>query len=154
MRIDTADMLNANLNRAAWVLGMSLALGISAPAIAQMAEVPLPNRNGDYTTAVLRGNRGNFYYNRRWLVVDPDPTYLNCRVSPNGVVRSRIAPGAILMAEFIQNEAIVFHNGSPWLRVRGIDALTVPQRGQTLGRCYVRANRQYIAPINEDARLN
>ncbi|MFQ3615720.1 MAG: hypothetical protein SNJ57_11340 [Cyanobacteriota bacterium] len=121
------------------------------PANAQMAEVPMPNRNGDYTTAVMQGNRGN-YYNRRWLVVDPDPTYLNCRISPNGVVRSRIAPGALLTAEFVRNEAIVFQNGSPWLRVRGNDALTFAQPGQTLGTCYVRANRQYIAPVNEDAR--
>ncbi|GAB4134642.1 MAG: hypothetical protein Fur0046_06710 [Cyanobacteria bacterium J069] len=116
-----------------------------------MAEVPTPNRNGDYTTAAVQGNRGN-YYNRRWLVIDPDPTYLNCRVSPNGVVRSRIAPGAILTAEFVRNEAIVFQGGSPWLRVRGTDALTFAQRGQTLGTCYIRANTQYIAPINEDAR--
>ncbi|BAU40823.1 hypothetical protein O77CONTIG1_00629 [Leptolyngbya sp. O-77] len=148
-------MMNLKLNKLRLVLGtglvMGLSMGFSMPAIAQMAEVPTPNRSGDYTTAIMQGNRGN-YYNRRWLVVDPDPTYLNCRVSPNGAVRSRIAPGAILTAEFVRNEAIVFQNGAPWLRVRGTDALTFAQPGQTLGTCYVRANRQYIAPINEDAR--
>lgn len=148
---DLNDMLNMKMNGFGLALGTALVMGAAAPAIAQMAEVPTPNRNGDYTTAVMQGNRGN-YYNRRWLVVDPDPTYLNCRISPNGAVRSRIAPGAILTAEFVRNEAIVFQDGSPWLRVRGTDALTFVQRGQSLGTCYVRANRQYIAPVNEDAR--
>ncbi|MGG6296542.1 hypothetical protein ACQ4M4_19290 [Leptolyngbya sp. AN02str] len=124
--------------------------GLSVPASAQMAEVPSPNRNGDYTTAVMRGNRGNTYQVTRWLVVDPDPTYLNCRATPNGRVQARLAPGTLLRAVFEQNDAVIRQNGSPWLRVR-------PSGGSTVGEtspCYVRANRQYIAPINGDSWLD
>lgn len=119
------------------------------PSIAQEASVPAPNANGDFTTALQPGNRGNVYQTRKWLVVDPDPTYLNCRATPNGAPRSRIAPGAVLTAVFSggQGDAIVLSDGVPWLRVRGTDPLMVGERGT----CYVRANSRYIAPINEDA---
>ncbi|NET31764.1 MAG: hypothetical protein F6K19_07145 [Cyanothece sp. SIO1E1] len=45
-------------------------------AIAQVADVPQPNRSGDYTTAFVLGNRG-YYTNPKWLVVDPDRNGLN-----------------------------------------------------------------------------
>ncbi len=52
------------------------------------------------------------------------------------------------------NDAIVMHNGRPWLRVvkyKGNDWNS--GRDSTLvGECYVRANLQYITPINLDAR--
>lgn len=131
------------------VVLMSVLLGVGATtAIAQVAEVPRPNANGDYRTAMVQGNRG-MYPNRKWLVTDSSD--LNCRVSPNGVVRSQIVPGAIVTAQFAQGDAIVLQNGSPWLRVRGTDALAFPVRGQSLGTCFVRANVRYVAPINEDA---
>lgn len=122
---------------------------LATPAIAQHAGVPAPNANGDFTTAVQPGNRGNVDRTRKWLVVDPDPTYLNCRATPNGEVQSRVAPGAVLTAVFseTQGDAIVLAGGVPWLRVRGTDPLIVGEPGI----CYVRANSQYIAPINEDA---
>jgi hypothetical protein len=111
-------------------------------AIAQTARTPDPDANGNYTTAVLQGNRGNTYPNKKWLVVDPDPTYLNCRVRPNGEVRSRIPPG----------EAIVNQDGSFWLRIGGTDPLIIPPiGGGSLGTCFVRANRQFIAPINGES---
>lgn len=130
-------------------------LTISITALAQTASVPAPNRNGDFTTALQSGNRGNVYPTRKWLVVDPDPTYLNCRSTPNGSIRSRIAPGAILTAVFLDAsdasaDAIVLHNGTYWLRISGTDPLTVGDQGV----CYVRANRRYIAPINADALQN
>jgi hypothetical protein len=133
-----------------WAAFTAVLMGlVAAPTAAQVASVPAPNRNGDFTTALQPGNRGNIYQTRKWLVIDPDPTYLNCRSTPNGAVRSRIAPGAILTAVFGENgsDAIIAAGGAYWLRVSGTDPLTV---GET-GVCYVRANRQYIAPINEDA---
>lgn len=142
------DLVFLALKTAGLLVGLSSTL---LPATAQMAEVPSPNNQGDFITAVLRGNRGNYYPNRIWLVVDPDPQYLNCRDRPNGSVRSRIAPGAAITAEFINGEAIVFQDGSPWLRIRGTDPLTIPLQGATLGTCYVRANTQYIAPVNQES---
>lgn len=144
-----SDFVSLALKTAGLLVG--LASTVFVPAIAQMAEVPSPNGRGDFTTAVLRGNRGSSYPNRIWLVVDQDPQYLNCRDRPNGRVRSRIAPGAAITAEFIDEEAIVFQDGSSWLRIRGTDPLTIPQQGATLGTCYVRANTQHIAPINQES---
>ncbi len=122
---------------------------LSPTAFAQMAGVPAPDANGNFTTALQLGNRGNVYPTRKWLVVDPDPTYLNCRSQPNGAVRLRVAPGAVLTAVFEERngDAIVFTAGEPWLRVSGTDPLMIGEPGI----CYVRANARYIAPINEDA---
>ena len=117
---------------------------------AQVAEVPTPNAKGDFTTAILQGNAGK-YKNIKWLVIDPDPTYLNCRSEPNGKVKSRLMPGAIITAVFLDNnqgDAIVFDRDVPWLRVSGTDPFTLGEPGV----CYVRANIKYIAPINEDSR--
>ncbi len=129
-----------------------LTAALTQPCLSQTAGVPAPDRNGDFTTALQPGNRGNVYPTRKWLVVDPDPTYLNCRATPDGEIRARIAPGAILSAVFWEagsaaGDAIILHNGTYWLRVSGTDPLTVG----TPGICYVRANRRYIAPISEDA---
>ena len=130
---------------------VSIVLLSSAPIAAQTASVPAPDRNGDFTTALQPGNRGNVYQTQKWLVVDPDPTYLNCRIAPNGRVRSRIAPGAIITAEFDSDaEAIVMQDGASWLRIRGTDPLMVGEAGV----CYVRANSRYIAPINPEALAN
>ena len=119
-------------------------------ASAQVAEVPTPNAKGDFTTAMLQGNAGK-YQNIKWLVIDPDPTYLNCRSKPNGQVKSRLMPGAIITAVFSDNgqgDAIVFQHNVPWLRVSGTDPFTLGEPGV----CYVRANIKYIAPINQDSR--
>lgn len=132
----------------AFAVAVLFALPLLPAATAQVASVPTPNSHGDFTTALQPGNRGNIYQTRKWLVIDPDPTYLNCRATPNGTVRSRIAPGAVLTAVFPEGrDAIVIDHGVSWLRVRGTDPLMVGEQGT----CYVRANVEYIAPINEDA---
>ena len=118
----------------------------SAPVFAQAAEVPTPNADGDFTTARVMGNRG-MYNNSKWLVVDPDPTYLNCRRIPNGEVVTRLPPGATVTAVFNGRDAIDFSSGKPWLRVR-LDPSRFFSRYQ--GICYLRANIKYVAPINED----
>jgi hypothetical protein len=140
-------------------------------AIAQAAEVPNPDINGDFRTAFQQGNRG-YYSIEKWLVVQPMTSgdyELNCRYTPNGQIRSRILRGAILTAVFHgaankrspnlpdpATDAIAFDSdGLPWLRVKGLrDELAYPFRPLTfddLGECYVRANLKYIAPINPDA---
>jgi hypothetical protein len=140
-------------------------------AIAQAADVPNPNMNGEFRRAFQQGNRG-YYKIEKWLVVQPATLGdydLNCRYTPNGQVRSRISRGAILTAVFHDTgnnrsanlpdpatEAIAFDSeGLSWLRVKGLrDELAYPVRPLTfdyLGECYVRANLKYIAPINPDA---
>ncbi|MEI6331867.1 MAG: hypothetical protein WCP16_21705 [Pseudanabaena sp. ELA645] len=144
---------------------------LEGKAIAQAAEVPNPDINGEFRTAFQQGNRG-YYTIKKWLVVQPmrSGDYdLNCRYTPNGQIRSRILRGAILTAVFQgtankrsenlpdpATDAIAFDSdGSPWLRVKGSqDELAYPVRPLTfgnLGECYVRANLKYIAPINPDA---
>lgn len=145
----------------------------NAKAIAQTADVPNPDQNGDFKTAFQQGNRG-FYTIDKWLVVQPRNSEtrdyaLNCRYTPNGEVRSRIERGAIMTTVFKGNQsprkpnrpdpsddAIAFDSdGLPWLRVKGLrDELAYPVRPLTfdqLGECYVRANLKCIAPINPDS---
>ncbi len=142
-------------------------------AIAQAADVPKPNSNGDFNSIFLQGNRG-FYAVQKWLIIqsvesEANGGTVNCRYTPNGEIRSRIQRGAILTAVFNQtangrvpnphtadDDAIVLDSsGSPWLRVIGTrEELAYPVRHLTfydLGECYVRANLKYIAPINPDA---
>jgi hypothetical protein len=144
-------------------------------AIAQVAEVPNPDSNGDFRSAFQRGNRG-FYVISKWLVVQPmgsgvEDYALNCRYTPNGQIRSRILRGAIVTAVFKGNPSlssseppepasdaiIIDSDGSPWLRVKGSqNELAYPSKPasfEQLGECYVRANLKYIAPINPDSLM-
>jgi hypothetical protein len=144
-------------------------------AIAQVAEVPNPDSNGDFKSAFQRGNRG-FYVISKWLVVQPmgsgvEDYALNCRYTPNGQIRSRIQRGAIVTAVFKGNpnlrsaeppepssDAIALDSeGSSWLRIRGLQhELAYPVKPASfdqLGECYVRANLKYIAPINPDSLM-
>lgn len=116
-------------------------------AIAQMAEVPQVNDQGDFMTAKVQGNRG-LYNNEKWLVVDPGS--LNCRNTPNGTVKFKLEPGAIVTAIFSNNgrgDAITLKNGQPWLKVENVHPVGLRFNS---GICYVRANIKYIAPINQD----
>jgi len=142
-------------------------------AIAQEADVPKPNGNGDFNSIFLQGNRG-FYAVQKWLIIqsvesEANGGTVNCRYTPNGEIRSRIQRGAILTAVFNKtamgrvpnphtsaDDAIVLDgSGSPWLRVIGTrEELAYPVKPlifYDLGECYVRANLKYIAPINPDA---
>lgn len=159
--------------------GLSLVIGIGeqaiAPfrqtAIAQVAETPPSDSNGDFNTAIVRGNAGGYYPNRRWLVMPQSGSgVLNCRESPNGKIRSRIVPGAIIQAVFdgplqpqgrngplnTAADAIDLSIGRPWLHVTGTEPLVFSLSDEPGDRtqpkdCYVRANLRYIAPINEEA---
>lgn len=128
---------------------LALALLLPTPALAQEASVPMPNDNGDFMTARVRGVAG-YYNNRQWLVTDlMDAVPLNCRRTPNGEVQARLKSGATLTAIFASQgnrDAITMNNGKPWLRVRSVN----PVFNRDSGICYVRANVKYIAPINEE----
>ena len=142
-------------------------------AIAQAADVPKPNGNGDFNSIFVQGNRG-YYAVKKWLVIqfvesEMNGGTVNCRYTPNGEIRSRIQRGAILTTVFNQtakgrvpnphtsaDDAIVLDSSdSPWLRVMGTrEELAYPVRPLTFddsGECYVRASLKYITPINPDA---
>ncbi|TYQ28680.1 hypothetical protein PseudUWO311_04095 [Pseudanabaena sp. UWO311] len=144
-------------------------------AIAQVADVPNPDSNGDFRSAFQRGNRG-FYTISKWLVIQPmgsgvEDYALNCRYTPNGQIRSRIQRGAIITAVFKgtpnlhraeppepSSDAIALDSdGTPWLRVKGSqNELAYPAKPANfdqLGECYVRATLKYIAPINPDSLM-
>ena len=143
------------MNRSVASIALFSAIFTSAlmanPAQAQVAEVPTTNAKGDFTTSKVMGNRG-LYQNTKWLIVDSG-SGLNCRVSPNGTIKSVLMPGSVVPAVFPSSsgDAIVMHQGSPWLRV----SPQVPDYGSgTPGACFVRANIRYIAPISEDFTRN
>lgn len=126
---------------------IALAIPFAAPTHAQVAEIPVANKAGDFTTARVLGNRG-YYRNTHWLVVDPNGS-LNCRATPNGAVITRLSSGWIVTAAFPANrdgDAIVMGESGSWLRVIATDPLGAGK----LPACLVRANRRYIAPISID----
>lgn len=149
-------------------LSISLLLAAVGTAQAQVAEVPDADSNGDFNTAIVRGNRG-FYTNDRWVVVaKSSDDYLNCRESPDGEVYAQILPGAVVNAVFggpvnlnngleanYANDAIAMQNGRSWLRIEMPDfplaGRVTPQSATSLEACYVRANLQYITPMNMEA---
>jgi hypothetical protein len=125
---------------------------LPASALPEMPElVPRRSANGDFTTSMVLGGRGN-YQAQNWVVTDSTP--LNCRYT-------RMAPGMIIYPVFRdgrpplspRNEAIVINEGVPWLRVSGTRQEIRFEGGGDLGECYVRANIKYIAPVSTYARL-
>ncbi|MBT9311763.1 hypothetical protein [Leptothoe kymatousa] len=122
-------------------------------AQAQMADVPNFDENGDFITARVRGNRGT-YPHRQWLVIEPDRTGLNCRNS-NGDIVVTLAYGAVVDSAFHSDDAISRINGSPWLKVNAnvLDVRHIVVNEAAVNyTCYVRANNQYITPINPDTQ--
>ncbi|OLP16791.1 hypothetical protein BST81_19035 [Leptolyngbya sp. 'hensonii'] len=149
--------------QALWTLAALILAMPVLPVSAQIADVSQPDGNGNFKTARILGNRG-YYLQRKWLIVEPDKAGVNCR-NKQGKVLVRIAYGAVVDSVVIQTNAVMPRpplkanwdaievlDGKPWVYVR-VNLLDVQQ---TLGNrqntytCYVRAHRQYIAPINED----
>ena len=63
-------------------------------ALAQIADVPLPNPAGEFVSTRVAGHRGP-YPQRQWLVVARPPQGLNC-LERNGTVVARLAYGAVV----------------------------------------------------------
>lgn len=162
------------LNRFSWMfvvgclitltIGGQLFLSQNSVANAQIAETSMLNSSGDFSTAIIQGNRG-FYGNNHWVVAPQlDNGYLNCRRTPNGSVRSRISQGAIIDSRFTgpvqldgglrpnkAADAIVVYRGKPWLRITGAENnLIFPPAGGSndyIGECYVRASSQTLSRL-------
>jgi len=126
-----------------------------APALAQRAGVPEVDQAGNFRSSRVQGNRG-FYQQVYWLVVDQDPSGLNCRLALSGKPDAVFQYGDIIRADHYEpgDDAISIRNGQAWLRVVSKDTWRIRDlaaRGQSdLVRCSVRANSSFIAPINLD----
>jgi len=125
------------------------------PALAQRADVPQVDRNGNFRSSRVQGNRG-FYQQTHWLVVDRDPAGLNCRKMPQGKPYAVFQYGDIVKANHYEpgDDAISIMNGQTWLRVTSQEWWRIIDPSQS-GRdrkvqCIVRANSAFIAPINLD----
>jgi hypothetical protein len=123
------------------IVGVAIAF-FSWPAMAQQApdfyEGNWPNASGDYP---LRQE-----YQSTWQVVDSDPQGLNCRdqiptFTNEGKVEVSFSEGTILKA--VERERGVVEivsdlGDKPWLGVELPDDKS----------CWVRANQQYVVPVN------
>ena len=127
-------------------------------ALAQRADVPRMDMNGDFQTTKVRGNRG-FYQQRFWLVVDRDPEGLNCRPFDGGEPLVKLNYGDILMTQLqsAETNSITLLKGQPWLNVT-LTRFSSPQLDLRHGperrgpyHCQVRASADLIAPINLSA---
>jgi len=123
------------------------------PLWAQRADSAGFDRQGDFLSSRIRGNRG-FYQQRYWLVVNTDRTGLNCHYQRRLV--ARFVYGDVLMADapFPSDEAITRVNGYTYLRILNERSdLYLGVNKSFNGKhsaCLVRANFKYIAPINMD----
>jgi len=139
----------------AGALLIALALLASRPGAvgAQGAEVVPPDRQGDFANLDWRGPRG-LIRQRHWLVVDPDPAGLACR-DATGRASIALRPGAIVESDGGTPPPLRLVQGRPWLRVKVppvaiLRDTRAGERGKP-ARCWVRANRTYLAPILPEA---
>ena len=148
------------------LLTASVSIFASTIAFGQAAEVPRSAANGDYQSALLPGNRG-MYLQDAWLVIDQDKNGLNCRHPDNhNVVVRKFDTGAIVKAlgSFPVNFNGYFYNDAidsnlppsveKWLIVSTLTTNpgsgNTPTDPQNPKVCVLRANRNFIAPINID----
>jgi len=119
---------------------------ISLPSLAQARQIPTPNRQGDYNSALTKFPDGSKAVLLSWFTKIRSGK-LNCRSAPgaNQRVIKQFQPNDLLQANAGKNnsqEPIVRdRQGNPWLRVK-----IVNNQGKTQGNCFVRANRQFIEP--------
>lgn len=113
--------------------------------------LPKPNQQGDYSRTS----------HRHWMVVDPDPNGLNCRmgrysydriISPRSDVPLNILNWPVV-GTFSQGDRFQINlgpagfgiltdtRGKPWFYVSRTDANGAPSN------CFVRANNQFAIPV-------
>lgn len=116
--------------------------GNNCPALGKTGSLnlvePLPqaDHSGDYTPGNANANTAMSQTNGEytwptWIATSADGT-LNCRATPNGAVKFTYKAGQRIEVADRCGNAFDSSAGSPWLR--------------TTKGCFVRANRQYIAP--------
>lgn len=134
------------VQRPLFAIALLLLLSSASPAIA----TPKPDKNGDYSGRTSHQN---------WLVVDPDPNGLNCRwhsaapsdwYSPAAQLPKTPIASWRIVRRFKKNTSLTANlapagfatmmdnRQKPWLKV---------SIGPNEQICLVRANAQYIRPI-------
>lgn len=139
------------------ILSVVFSLIVIESALAQVADVPRADSQGEYTTGIMPGNRGE-YTQLTWVNVDKD-YHLNCR-DQRGTIVSVFAQGWLMEAAALRGQEVIFSidteimneisGGGKWLRVK---TSPIFSRGnpQTAEYCYVRAHEKYIRPVNMDS---
>ncbi|MBW4441906.1 MAG: hypothetical protein KME10_11845 [Plectolyngbya sp. WJT66-NPBG17] len=136
--IEIVDNLPAQLFSVTW----KITGGKSCPALGQTAILnlvdarPRPDGRGDFTPAIVNQWNGGTQSStwRGWRVVAADGS-LNCRTTPNGAIKVAYKTGDAISAFSDRSGlATTTLNGLPWLK--------------TTDNCFVRANSQFIQPIN------
>ena len=136
-------------------LGTLLAMVGAGRVHAQRADVVRPDKQGDFLTTLVQGNRGT-YQQRYWLVVDQSPGGLNCREGQTIIASYQY--GDVLMAhakpygDGSLNNAISIIADKTYLTISDdrdfmlADKERKPEGGNF--QCNVRANSKLILPIN------
>ncbi|MFN9545603.1 MAG: hypothetical protein ACK6AD_00820 [Cyanobacteriota bacterium] len=149
--------LNAPARSCLWPLW-----GLAAPALlvgsgqagwCQVADVALPNGQGDFSSISVSGARGATPQ-QFWLVVDRDPRGLWCRDSRGQPLLS-LRRGAVVETDPL-GSSLLFRQDKPYLRLRvkPVDILlaTRPPGERSLPpTCWVRANELFLAPIHPES---
>lgn len=135
-----------------------LLCGATAVAASDLP-LPTPNQQGDYMRA----------HHPYWMVVDPDPNGLNCRMgeySYDEIIRSSYDGNSDVfeffnwpvVGTFSQGDRFQIHlgpagfgritdtRGKPWLYVTRTDANGAPSN------CFVRGNTQFVIPVEPRQR--
>ena len=123
------------------------------PALAQRAEPPRPDREGNFNSSQVMGNRG-LYEVRYWLVVDPDPGGSNCRDPRDGMRPiKKLFYGDLLETDSPGRgklqQAVERYNGLTWLRVRLPNWRIPSSKSHGYSSCLIRAHSRFIAPVND-----
>jgi len=132
-----------------------LPVTVSPPAYAQLADVVTPDEEGNFDSSSVQGARG-FYPQKQWLVVDRGSGGLRCR-DVNGTMLVGLRYGSVIDTDLSSTGAnpITLEKGKPWLRVRVTPAdFQADYRDRSFlnqpAICRVRAQVNYLAPINPD----
>ena len=146
-------MLSSSIQLVKSVFVLLLSLLIQAGhARAQRAEPPFPDPAGNFNSSQTTGNRG-LYEVRHWLVVEADPNGTNCRDPREGMrPLTKLFYGDLLETDTPVRgglkQAVERHNDKPWLRIRLPNWRIASRKSPGLSTCVVRANAQFIAPVN------
>jgi hypothetical protein len=118
----------------------------SLPSLAQARQLPQPDSQGNYTSAVTIFPDGSKAVLLSWFT-NIQSSRLNCRRRPglNQQVIQQFLPNDLIQADAgvhnSQEPIVQDTQGNPWLQVRIIN-----HQGRSQGSCFVRANQQFIAP--------
>ncbi|YAF97510.1 MAG: SH3 domain-containing protein [Nodularia sp. CChRGM 3473] len=119
---------------------------ISLPSLAQERQIPTPDFQGNYNSAITKFPDGSQAVLLSWFT-NIRSSRLNCRSAPGLHQRiiKQFQANDLLQADAGTNNSqepiLRDAQGKPWLRVK-----IVNHQGKTSSNCFVRANKQFIEP--------